>query len=50
MFNPLRPELGLAVHRERVGAGLRRAARSSAEPPDKRRRSRRRLRARLRMA
>jgi hypothetical protein len=50
MFNPLRPELTIALHRERVAEGLRRAARSSGQPPDGRRRPRRRLRPRLRMA
>jgi hypothetical protein len=50
MLNPMRPELALALHRERVAEGLRRAARSSSEPPDRRRRPRRRLNLRLRMA
>jgi hypothetical protein len=50
MFNPMRPELGLAMHRERVEAGLRRAALSSGRPPDPRRRTGRRLQLRLRMA
>jgi hypothetical protein len=49
MFNPMHPELALALHRERVAEGLRRAARSSGEPPEPRRRPRR-LRVRLRMA
>ena len=44
MFNPMRPELALALHRERVDEGLRRAARSSGQPPDPRRRRRRRFR------
>jgi hypothetical protein len=49
MFNPIRPELAMMLHRERVNEGLRRAARSSDKPPG-RRRSRRRLALRLRMA
>ena len=50
MFNLMRPELALALHRERVNEGLRRAARSADRPPGSRRRSRRRLALRLRMA
>ena len=50
MYNPMRPELTLALHRERVDAGLRRAARSVERPPDRRPASRRRFRMRLRMA
>ena len=50
MFNPMRPELALALHRERVNAGLRRAAQSLEKPPDRRRAGRRRFRMRLRMA
>jgi hypothetical protein len=50
MFNPIRPELTLALHRERVTEGLRRAARSSDKPPDFRGRQRRRRSLRLRMA
>jgi hypothetical protein len=51
MFNPIRPELTLALHRERVTEGLRRATRSSDKPPpDIRRRGRRRRSLRLRMA
>ena len=50
MFNPIRPELSLAMHRERVTEGLRRAARSNDKPPDMRRRGRRRRSLRLRMA
>ena len=38
MFNPMRPELALTLHRERVDEGLRRAALSSGKPPDPRRR------------
>jgi hypothetical protein len=49
MFNPMRPELAIAMHRERVAEGLRRAAQSAGKPPDKRRRGRRRQ-LRLRMA
>ena len=34
MFNPIRPELRLALHRERVDEGLRRAARvQSSQTP-----------------
>ena len=43
MFNPIRPELNLALHRERVAEGLRRAARAGRQPPDPRRRHGRRL-------
>ena len=50
MFNPIRPELAVMLHRERVNEGLRRAARSSDKPPGSRRRTRRRLSLRLRMA
>jgi hypothetical protein len=50
MFNPMRPELAIAMHRERVNAGLLRASRSVERPPDRRRADRRRLRLRLRMA
>ena len=50
MLNPMHYELGLIIHRERVAAGIRRAARSSGHPPDPRRRPRRRLSLRLRMA
>jgi hypothetical protein len=50
MYNPMRPELTLVLHRERVNAGLRRAARSVERPPDRRRPSQRRFRMRLRMA
>jgi hypothetical protein len=49
MFNPTRPELAMMLHRERINEGLRRAARSSDKPPG-RRRNRRRLSLRLRMA
>jgi hypothetical protein len=49
MFNPISPELALALHRERVSEGMRRAARSSDKPPGRRRRQPRR-RLRLRMA
>jgi hypothetical protein len=49
MFNPVRPELAMMLHRERVNENLRRAARSSDKPPG-RRRNRRRLALRLRMA
>lgn len=49
-MNPLHRELALVLHRERVTEGLRRAARSSGQPPDPRRRSRRRFQLRLRMA
>jgi hypothetical protein len=49
MFNPIRPELAVMLHRERVNESLRRAARSSDKPPG-RRRNRRRLALRLRMA
>ncbi len=44
------PELAVALHRERVSEGLRRAAQAGAKPPDPRRRVRRRIRLRLRMA
>lgn len=50
MFNPMRPELALALHRERVEKGLRRAALSAAKPPDPRRGERRRLLLRVRVA
>jgi hypothetical protein len=50
MLNPMRHELALALHRERVDAGLRRASRSLEKPPDHRRAGRRRFRLRLRMA
>jgi hypothetical protein len=50
VFNPIRPELAVMLHRERVNESLRRAARSDDKPPDSRRRSRRRLALRLRMA
>jgi hypothetical protein len=50
MFNPMRPELAIAMHRERVAEGLRRAAQSAGKPPDKRRRGGRRRQLRLRMA
>ena len=33
MFNPMRPELVLTLHRERVAEGLRRAALSSDSRP-----------------
>jgi hypothetical protein len=49
MLNPIHPELATMLHRERVNEGLRRAARSSGKPPG-RRRNRRRLALRLRMA
>jgi len=50
MFNPIRPELAVMLHRERVNENLRRAARSSDKPPGLRRRARRRPSLRLRMA
>ncbi len=50
MLNPMRPELALTLHRERVDQGLRRAAQSSGHPPDPRRRPRRLFQLRLRMA
>jgi hypothetical protein len=50
MFNPIRPELTLALHRERLTEGMRRAARSSDKPPGLRRSQRRRRSLRLRMA
>ena len=50
MFNPIRPELAVMLHRERVNESLRRAARSSDKPPGLRRRARRRPSLRLRMA
>jgi hypothetical protein len=50
MFNPMRPELALALHRERVDKGLRRAAISAAKPPDRHRPERRRLLLRVRVA
>jgi hypothetical protein len=50
MFNPIRPELAVMLHRERVNENLRRAARSSDKPPGPRRRTRRRRSLRLRMA
>jgi hypothetical protein len=49
MLNSVRPELAMMLHRERVNESLRRAARSSDKPPG-RRRNRRRLPLRLRMA
>jgi len=49
MFSPIRPELATMMHRERVNESLRRAARSSDKPPG-RRRNRRRVALRLRMA
>jgi hypothetical protein len=49
MLNPVRPELAMMLHRERFNESLRRAARSSDKPPG-RRRNRRRLALRLRMA
>ena len=50
MFNPIRPELAVMLHRERVNESMRRAARSTDKPPDMRRRTRRRRSLRLRMA
>jgi hypothetical protein len=50
MFNPMRPQLALALHRERVSEGLRRAALSAGKPPDPRRAESRRFQLRLRMA
>jgi hypothetical protein len=50
MFSPMRPELALTLHRERVNAGLRRASLSVARPPDRRPSTRRRLRLKLRLA
>jgi len=50
MLNPIGYELARTLHRERVNAGLRRAARPSDKPPGARRRPRRRLSLRLRMA
>jgi hypothetical protein len=50
MYNPMRPELSLVLHRERVNAGLRRASRSVERPPDRLRATPRRFRMRLRMA
>jgi hypothetical protein len=50
MLNPLRPELALVMHRERVAEGLRRARLTSGRSPSPRRRARRRLQLRLRMA
>jgi hypothetical protein len=54
MFNPTTPQLALALHRERVDAGLRRAARraarTSARPPDLRHTVRRRFQRTLRLA
>jgi hypothetical protein len=50
MFNPMRPELSVALHRERVAEGLRRETHARSRPADRRRRPRRRLLARLRMA
>ena len=50
MLNPMGPDLGITLHRERVAEGLRRAARASGQPPDKRRRPRRRFLLRPRMA
>jgi hypothetical protein len=48
-MTPVLPELVMALHRERVDAGLRRAALLRGKPPG-RRRSRRRFLPRLRMA
>lgn len=54
MFNPMHPELALVLHRERVDAGLRRAARraarADAKPPDQRYQTRRRFQRKLRLA
>jgi hypothetical protein len=50
MFNPIRHELAVALHQERVSESLRRAALSSSKPPGPRRRRNRRLSLRLRMA
>jgi hypothetical protein len=50
MFNPMRPELALALHRERVTEGLRRASLSVEKPPERRPAERRRFQLRLRMA
>ena len=50
MYATMRPELSLALHRERVNAGLRRASQSVAKPPDRRRPARSRFRLRLRLA
>jgi hypothetical protein len=53
MFNPMHPELALVLHRERVDAGLRRAARraerADAKPPDQRYQTRRRFHRKLRL-
>ncbi|MDX6539243.1 MAG: hypothetical protein QOI71_853 [Gaiellales bacterium] len=49
MYASMRPDLALALHRERVDAGLRRAS-QSAKPPDRRRPARSRFRLRLRLA
>jgi hypothetical protein len=51
MHNPIRSELIMTLHRDRVAEGLRRAAYSTGRPPDERRlRLRRRPFLRLRMA
>jgi hypothetical protein len=50
MFNPLRPELAVMLHQERVSESLRRAALSGSKPPGPRRRRSRRLALRLRLA
>jgi hypothetical protein len=50
MYNAIRPELALSLHRERVSQGLRRAARASGQPLGPGRRPRRRFQLRLRMA
>jgi hypothetical protein len=50
MINPLRHDLALAIHRERVNEGLRRASLSAEKPPGRRRGNRRRFQLRLRMA
>jgi hypothetical protein len=50
MFNPIRPELAVMLHQERVNESLRRAALTSSKPPGPRRRRTRRPALRLRMA
>jgi hypothetical protein len=50
MMNPIRPQLAIALHRERVAEGLRRASLTRSEPPERRKRSHRRVQLRLRMA
>ena len=54
MFNPMTPQVGARPDRERVDAGLRRAARraarTAARPPDLRHTVRRRFQRRLRLA